>query len=305
MGWNGIFNINKPSGFTSARVVSLVRKLTGARRVGHAGTLDPLASGVLPICVGPATRVIEYILEQPKVYRAEVNLGVTTDTDDAEGRVIATRPLTGIDEAKVRAVLAEFVGQIRQRPPAYSAVKVGGRRAYELSRRGVPVEVEAREVVVYRLSLLQFEPPKLTVEAEVGRGTYIRALARDIGERLGCGAHLAGLVRLRVGPFRLEDAVDLETFKELAGAGQASEILYPADEPLLGWPAAILAPETARRVRSGQALPFRGELADGQRVRAYTAAGSFLGILKFDRSRRVLRPEKILELEDAPHRRES
>lgn len=304
MGWNGIFNINKPPGFTSARVVSLVRRLTGARRVGHAGTLDPLASGVLPVCVGPATRVVEYILEQPKVYRAEVNLGVTTDTDDAEGRVIATRPLTGIDEARVRAVLAEFVGRIRQRPPAYSAVKVGGRRAYELSRRGIPVEVEAREVVVYRLSLLRFEPPRLTLEAEVGRGTYIRALARDIGERLGCGAHLAGLVRLQVGPFRLEDAVDLETLKELAGAGQASGILYPPDEPLLGWPAAILGPETARRIKSGQALPFRGELPDGQRVRAYTAAGGFLGILKFDRSQRALRPEKILESDDAPYRRE-
>jgi len=304
LGWNGIFNINKPPGITSARVVSIVRKLTGARRVGHAGTLDPMAGGVLPVCVGPATRVVEYILEQPKVYRAEITLGVTTDTDDAEGRVIATRPLTGIDEARVRAVLAEFVGRIRQRPPAYSAVKVGGRRAYELSRRGVPVEVGVREVVVYRLSLVEFEPPRLTVEAEVGRGTYIRALARDIGERLGCGAHLSGLLRLRVGPFRLEDAVDLETLKGLLGSGQGSGILYPPDEPLLRWPAAILGPETARRVKSGQFLPFRGGLPDGQRVRAYTAAGNFFGVLKFDRSHRALRPEKILESEDAPHRRE-
>ncbi len=301
MGWNGIFNINKPPGLTSARVVSIVRRLTGARRVGHAGTLDPLAGGVLPVCVGPATRVVEYILEQPKVYRAEITLGVTTDTDDAEGRVLATRPLTGIGEPQVRAVLAEFVGRIRQRPPAYSAVKVGGRRAYELSRRGISVEVGAREVVVYRLDLLEFEPPRLVVEAEVGRGTYIRALARDIGERLGCGAHLSGLVRLRVGPFRLEDAVSPDALRELFAAGRGSDILYPPDEPLLGWPAVIVGPETARRLRSGQALSFRGGLADGTRVRAYTSAGGFLGILKFDRSQRALCPEKILESEDAPH----
>ena len=304
MSWNGIFNINKPPGITSAQVVSIVRRLTGARRVGHAGTLDPLAAGVLPICVGPATRVVEYILEQPKVYRAEITLGVTTDTDDAEGRVLATRHLTDIDEPKVRAVLAEFTGRIRQRPPAYSAVKVAGRRAYELSRRGMPVEVEAREVTVYRLDLLEFEPPRLVVEAEVGRGTYVRSLARDIGERLGCGAHLSGLVRLRVGPFRLEDAVTPDTLKGLVEAGRASDILYPPDEPLLEWPAVVVGLETARRLRSGQALPHRGRLPDGLRVRAYTAAGAFLGILKFDRSQRLLRPEKILESEDAPGREE-
>jgi len=304
---HGIFNLNKPRGVTSFAMVSLVRRITGVRRVGHAGTLDPIADGVLPICVGQATRVVEQIVGAPKLYRGTVLLGITTDTYDSDGTVVATGDPSGVTEADVRRVLPEFSGRIRQVPPMFSAVKHQGTALYRYARRGEEIERAAREVMVYRIDLLKFEPPRLYIEVEAGRGAYVRAIAHDLGQRLGCGAHLEALTRARSGPFRIEDAVTPETLQEAAVRGDWLRFLLPADEALLDWRAAILGAEHVRRMRDGGLLllepahphSFR-DLAPGARCRAYGVHGEFLGTLVHERGA-IWRPDRVF----APGRPES
>lgn len=203
----GFLNVNKPSGPTSHDVVAAVRRRLGRGiKVGHAGTLDPLAGGVLVLCVGPATRLAERVAGREKRYRATVTLSATSDTDDVEGRIVPTGVEPPPADA-VRAVLEEFVGDIEQVPPSHSAVHVNGRRAYKLARVGRLAELPARVVTVYELNLLGYEPPELEIDVRCGSGTYIRALARDIGKRLGCGGYCSKLTRAEVGPFSLADAV--------------------------------------------------------------------------------------------------
>ncbi|HEY5625323.1 MAG TPA: tRNA pseudouridine(55) synthase TruB, partial [Dehalococcoidia bacterium] len=182
----GILNFNKPRGRTSFSVIGLVRRGTAVRRVGHAGTLDPMAEGVLLVCIGPAVRITEYLMDLPKVYRGTVRLGIETNTYDAEGEVLATHDVD-VGEEALRQALATFSGEIEQRPPAHSAIKVGGRPAYERARRGEEIELAARNVTVYRLDLLRFDPPDVQIEVECSRGTYVRSLAHDLGQSLGCG----------------------------------------------------------------------------------------------------------------------
>ncbi len=289
---HGIFNLNKPRGATSFAMISLVRRLTGIRRVGHAGTLDPIADGVLPVCIGQATRVVDQIVGSPKLYRATVLLGVTTDTFDAEGEVIATADASGVMEEAVRAVLPEFIGRIRQVPPMFSAIKHQGTPLYRYARKGEEIEREAREVVVHRIALVRFEPPRLYLEVEAGKGAYVRSLAHDLGQRLGCGGHLEALTRARSGPFRLEDSVTPEQLRAAAERGRWQELLVAADEALLDWDAAILAPDHTRQMRDGGLLLLdatgpagRRALAPGTRCRAYGVNGEFLGILRHEGAR--------------------
>lgn len=304
---HGIFNLNKPRGLTSFAMVSLVRRVTGVRRVGHAGTLDPIADGVLPICVGQATRVVEQIVGAPKLYRGTILLGVTTDSYDSDGTVIAREDPSGITEADVRRLLPEFSGRIRQVPPMFSAVKHQGTALYRYARRGEEIERAAREVMVYRIELLAFDPPRLYIEVEAGRGAYVRSLAHDLGQRLGCGAHLEALTRARSGPFRIEDSISPETLREAAARGDWRRFLLPTDEALLHWRAAILGAEHVRRMRDGGLLllepahpqAFR-ELAPGARCRAYGVHGEFLGTLIHEHGA-VWRPERVF----APQRPES
>ncbi len=299
---HGIFNVNKPRGLTSFSVVSLVRRVTGLRRVGHAGTLDPVAEGVLPVCIGQATRLVEEIISAPKVYRGTILLGITTDSYDSEGQVVATRDPSGVSEEQVRLLLPEFTGRINQAPPMFSALKHQGTPLYRLARRGEEVERPPREVMVYRFDLLRFEPPRLYVEVESGRGAYLRSLAHDLGERLGCGAHLEALTRARSGPFRLEESVTLDELRTAAEEGSWQRHLLPPDEALLGWQAAILGPEHTRRMRDGSVLllaparpdAFRG-LPPDARCRAYGVGGEFLGLLRREagemwRAERVFSP---------------
>jgi tRNA pseudouridine55 synthase len=301
---DGIFAINKAPAMTSHDVVARVRRLARQKRVGHAGTLDPLATGVLPVLLGQATRVAEYLSESGKAYRATVRFGVETDTYDAEGRVVREAPVA-LSAEDIRAALPSFLGEQLQTPPAYSAVKRAGQPAYQLARAGQDVALEPRLVVIYAVQLVSWEPPDLVLEVECGKGTYIRALAHDLGERLGPGAHLAGLIRTRSGPFTLAQCLTLEALEAVLADGRWRDHLYAPDEALLERRATILGAEREARVRNGQSLPFAPEGGgesytapmDGELLRAYSTDGRFLGILAWDAGAAAWQPRKVLQVE--------
>lgn len=277
----GILNLDKPQGLTSHDVVARMRQASKVKRVGHAGTLDPLATGVLLVLLGAATRVSEFLLASPKVYRAQVHLGRATDTDDAQGRVIFEGDISGLDRKRIEAFSSQFRGRIRQRPPIYSALKKEGQPLYKLARRGVEIETAPREVEIYRLQLLDWQPPILELEVECSSGTYIRALARDLGEELGCGAHLAGLVRTRVGRFPLEEAASLSEIEEAFAQGTWSNLVHPLDEALLDFAPLILDVQSETRISLGQAVSVnRTGPPQADMVRAYSANSKFLALLR-------------------------
>lgn len=299
---DGILCIDKATGMTSHDVVARVRRLAGQRRVGHAGTLDPAASGVLPVCLGQATRIVEYLSEAGKAYRATVRFGVVTDTYDAEGRVVREQPVS-LTYDEIAAVLPEFLGEQMQRPPAYSALKRNGQPLYALARAGQAVEVEPRAIVIYDLKLVSWQAPHLVLDVECGKGTYIRSLAYDLGERLGPGAHLAGLIRTRSGPFALGQCVSLEALAEAKDRGTLGDSLLAADEALLSWRAAVLGEANEARLRQGQLLRFsspasqsQAAAVEGELIRAYSADGRFLGILRRE-DVGAWQPHKVLAVE--------
>ncbi|RME76417.1 MAG: tRNA pseudouridine(55) synthase TruB, partial [Chloroflexi bacterium] len=251
---SGILNIDKPKGLTSHDVVAQVRRLSRQRRVGHAGTLDPMATGVLLVCLGQATRLIEYLMQSQKQYRAVIRFGITTNTLDAEGEVTAVRDASGLTEADIRRVLPDFLGQIEQIPPAFSAIKQGGKPLYRLARAGQPVEVPPRQVVIESLEWVDWSPPDLTLDVTCSPGTYIRSLARDLGDALGVGAHLAGLTRTASGSWTLAEAVSLDTLHAAADRSPEGwrQYLQTPDRAVAHLPAVRLDADTARRVRHGQ-----------------------------------------------------
>jgi tRNA pseudouridine55 synthase len=291
---SGIINLNKPSGPSSFDMVRLVRRGTRVKRVGHAGTLDPLASGVLLILLGNATRVTEYLMDLPKVYRARVRLGVETTTYDREGDVVA-RLDVDVNESAVRDCLAVFTGEIEQRPPAFSAIKIAGRPAYERARRGEPVDLRPRTVKIERLALALFDPPRLEIEVECSRGTYIRSLAHDIGSHLGCGAHLEALERARVGPFGIEDSVGVPEVEERLEAETWQEIVMPMDAALETLPAATFNASAESALRNGRSVECDGPKipASDEESRAYGPDGKIIGIVRYDAEIRAWRPRKI------------
>ncbi|MCS7179015.1 MAG: tRNA pseudouridine(55) synthase TruB [Anaerolineae bacterium] len=291
---DGILNLNKPRGLTSHDVVARVRAVARQREVGHAGTLDPMATGVLLLCLGRATRLAEYLMHSPKLYRARIRLGITTDTDDAEGTIIAERPVQA-DRAAVEAALEQFRGRILQVPPVYSALKRGGQPLYRLARQGRMVERPPRPVEIYRLDLTLWEPPELTLEVLCSPGTYIRALARDLGEALGCGAHLTGLIRLASGDFRLEDAVELETVTPET----LPALLLPPDTALARYPALYLDEARARAIRHGGDIAIPSSVAPEELqtpaiARAYGPDGRLLAVMEYRPDRGTWHPRKVL-----------
>lgn len=259
----GLLIVDKPRGPTSHDVVARVRRLSGQRRVGHAGTLDPMAEGVLVLGLGRATRLLEYVQEQPKSYTAWVRFGVTTDTLDAEGQVTSTAAVPSLEKDLPR-LLGDFTGVIEQVPPRYSALKRAGQPLYARARRGEAPELEAREVVIYDLRLVSWEAPVAVLELSCGKGTYVRALARDLGEAVGCGAHLSGLLRTRVGRFQRSQAIPLQEL----GSRAWSEILHPPDEAVLHWPGVRLSAQQAAMLAGGRPVPA-GAAAEGTHGRLY------------------------------------
>ena len=271
---SGILNVNKPAGPSSFAVVRTIRRLPGISKVGHGGTLDPAAEGVLPILVNAATRLADFIHEWPKTYLATVTFGAVSDTGDAQGTITPSGDPSGITQARIEEVLPPFIGQIEQVPPLYSALKQGGEPLYRKARRGETVERRARKVDIEMIRLIDYEPSSAVARLEVrsGRGMYVRSLAQDLGSALGCGAYLSALTRLAVGPLTLDTAIPLASLKAM-GEDWASRLL-PMDLPLRGWPALTLDRDSVEAVRHGRRVPvpasaqgrYRMLDADGQLV---------------------------------------
>lgn len=305
---HGVVVVDKPGGMTSHDVVHRARKLFRTKRVGHTGTLDPDATGVLVLCLGNATRVAEYLSASQKNYIAEVRFGIETDTQDASGQVTAERDASHLTEAQIRELLPRFRGSIRQVPPMVSALHHQGRRLYELAREGITVERAARPVEIARLELLEFQPgphPVATIEVTCSTGTYIRALAADIGAEAGTGAMMRSLRRTWVGEpgnaFTLAQAETLEALEKRAENGTLPEAVLPLSVALAGWPQATVTEEQEARLRSGQAIPM-GELRAGnlleasgveanKPVAARNESGEVIAIARVTAGR--LQPEKV------------
>ncbi|MGD8848312.1 MAG: tRNA pseudouridine(55) synthase TruB [Anaerolineales bacterium] len=286
----GLITVDKPVGPTSHKVVSVVRKSTGVRKVGHAGTLDPRASGVLVLCLGSATRLSEFLSTASKRYEAVVRFGSSTETYDAEGdfvRVTGAAPsLNDIQE-----LLPMFRGDIEQVPPAYSAIKVQGRKAYELARSGEDVELEAREVTIYKLGIMDYNPPDLVLDIECSAGTYIRSIANDLGEALSTGAHLANLRRTKAGPFTLDDCISLTQLEMAISAGNWQQYVRPAVEALPELPKVKVSGEELKRVTHGNRIPIGDVSAD--MASAIGPDGDIVAILEAVKDRTLWHPRKV------------
>ncbi len=286
--FHGLLVLDKPAGITSRDAVDRAQRwLPRGTRVGHTGTLDPLATGVLVLCLGAATRLAEFVQDMAKIYRAVVRLGGRSDTDDADGTITSIDVTSPPDRAAVEQALRGFIGDIEQVPPAYSASRVSGRRAYDLARHGREVDLAARPVHVYAIDVLAYEYPRLEIEVRCGRGTYIRSLARDLGQRLGCGGFIVALRRTRVGPFTVEDAVSLD-----ADAAIALARVLPPSAAVSELPRVVLADRAVAKLRQGQtvsALPM-----DAAKVAVFDAHGALVAVAHVESASGLLHADKVL-----------
>lgn len=287
---SGILSVEKGPGVTSFQVVAYLRRLLRASKVGHGGTLDPDASGVLPILIGEATKLTPYLVDLDKEYLATVRLGIVTDTQDVSGTTLATRPVPGLGREEITARLTAFVGEITQVPPMYSALHHEGKRLYELARAGVEVERAPRRVTVHAVTLESVELPSFTIRVRCGKGMYVRTLAADLGEAFGCGAALARLIRMRVGPFTLEASVPWSELRDCRHGTMLWERLLPPDRALEGMPAVRLEVSQLEAFRHGRSVSWR-ESPEGP-VRVYGPDGRFHG-LGLGRDGTV-KPERLL-----------
>jgi tRNA pseudouridine55 synthase len=296
---DGILNIHKAPAMTSHDVVARVRKLLRQKRVGHTGTLDPMATGVLPICVGQATRVAEYLSESGKAYQAQITFGTVTDTYDAEGIVIRTASTDALTLERIENVLPRFLGPQLQVPPLYSAIKIQGQPAYKHARAGEALTLEPRAVEITQLRIVDWQHPKLTLDVECSKGTYIRSLAYDLGEALECGAYLTALLRTRSGPFSIEQSLTLEQLVDAVEQGQIANCLFPTDYALQNYPALHLDEGTAQRVLHGNAFHYESDtgtspLQHAALARVYDPSGRFLAIAMWDAEYALWQPKKVL-----------
>jgi tRNA pseudouridine55 synthase len=291
---NGILNVLKPAGMTSFDVIAVARKITHQRKIGHTGTLDPSAVGVLPICLGSATKAIEFMIDKDKVYRAEMTLGVTTDTQDSSGKVISSH-VVDITQNEIVDVCKNFIGEIAQLPPMYSAIKIGGKKLYEIARQGETIERQARNITVYNINIIriwddisifsengstvQYETKKVLFDVHCSKGTYIRTLCNDIGEKLGCGGHMSFLVRTRAGSYDINSAYTLEEIMELAKENTLSSKLIPVESLFEDLDKVQLNEADAAKYNNGvwiKATFEKGNQSTAKRV--YDNKGTFLGI---------------------------
>jgi len=275
----GILLLDKPLGISSNAALQQVKNIFRASKAGHTGSLDPLADGLLPICFGAATKISAYLLDANKRYRVKVKLGVTTTTADAEGEIVETRPYDDITEQKITTALKGFAGEIQQLPPMYSALKHKGERLYKLARKGIEVEREHRAVTIHEINLLSIDLPEFELDVKCSKGTYIRTLAEDIGEQLGCGAHVSALRRTEVGPFGVDGMVDMTAIETAAKQGMDSldQLLLPIDSAVADWPEIQLSADAAYYLRQGQPVLVPKAPTDGW-VRLYAEKINFLGV---------------------------
>ena len=290
---SGALVVDKPTGMTSHDVVQAVRNGTGIRRAGHTGTLDPRASGVLVVLLGPAVRLSEFISASDKRYQAIVRLGASTDTFDADGKFTRkSEAPVDVTESQFEEALKKFVGHIEQTPPPYSAVKVQGRKAYEMAREGEEVNLAPRTIDVYHLEVLEWAPPEVVIDVHCSSGTYVRSLANDLGNMLGCGGYLVGLRRTKSGRFSLRDAIPLRKLQEAFRAGNWSQYLIPAAEALADWPAIELEPEQVDAIKHGNRVPAAEDAKPGM-VRAVSMAGELVALMELDEETRQWKPKKV------------
>jgi tRNA pseudouridine55 synthase len=290
---DGVLNINKPSGVTSHDVVESVRKIIHERRIGHTGTLDPLATGVLVLCAGRATRIARYLEAGEKEYKAIMRLGVTTDTLDAEGLILETKSYFPPDRQKIIDVVQGFIGSIMQRPPAYSAVKVAGVPSYKLAREGKAELLKPRPVTIYSIELTAFEDPMVSLTIRCSKGVYIRTLCAELGDALGMGAHLTGLERTRSGRFSIDHAVTLDRLRAMMTAGNIEQVVTPIDEALAAFPAILISEAEAARVLHGNQISCPSSFANivSDHVRLHSPAGRLLGLARIVAG--VLKPDLV------------
>lgn len=289
---SGILLLDKPIGLTSNAALGRAKRILGIRKAGHAGTLDPMASGLLVLCFGEATKVSSFLLDATKAYSAEATLGITTDSEDAEGKVLAENPIPELDRDRIEVILERFRGQIDQVPPMHSALKHQGRRLYELARKGETVERPARRITIHRLAMTALELPRIRLEVECSKGTYIRSLVRDIGEAIGCGAHLSALRRTLSAPFKLADAIDLNNLDSL-NPREARTLLLAPDLALTHLPEIHLDPIQSTRLRQGQRLAGLDSTVTGL-VRVYDNK-TFIGIGEAD-GQGHLKPRRLMAI---------
>ena len=273
---NGILLIDKPHGMTSNQVLQRAKRILQACKAGHTGSLDPIATGLLPLCFGEATKVSQFMLDADKQYWVRIKLGESTTTYDIEGEVVSTGAVN-VDRRQIEKALKSFTGTISQLPPMYSAVKQGGQALYKLAREGKEVERNPREVTVYRIDILDFDGEYLELEILCSKGTYVRTIAHDLGQVLGCGAHVVELRRLGVGDFRIDEAVDLEDIEELQSPDEIERFLLPVDEALLGLPDVTLTSLATHYLLQGQPVTARHGQEPGL-VRLYSDENAFLGM---------------------------
>ena len=282
--------VDKPVGMTSHDVVQVIRKGSNIRRAGHTGTLDPRASGVLVVLVGPAVRLSEYVSASDKRYQAVIMLGTTTDTYDADGKTTSSSPVN-VTEEQFNTELQKFVGQIEQVPPPYSAVKVQGHKAYELARKGEEVELEPRIINVYSLELLEWAPPEVVIDVNCSSGTYVRSLVNDLGARLGCGATLTGLRRTKSGRFTLRDAVPLRKLNDAFANGTWYQYLIPAAEALSDWPTIELTQDQVEALRHGHRIP--AENNEKLKACGVSEQGELVALMELDEAANEWQPKKV------------
>lgn len=292
---NGILLLDKPLGISSNAALQQAKRLFKAQKAGHTGSLDPLADGLLPLCFGNATKISGFLLDADKRYWVRVKLGVTTTTADAEGEVLDTRPAEHITEQDILDTLPGFTGVIQQLPPMYSALKHNGQRLYKLAREGIEVERDPREITIYSLELVKTDLPEFELLVHCSKGTYVRTLAEDIGSKLGCGAHVVGLRRTKVGPYTDEQLVTMEQLEQLSeegDLGQMDQLLLPMDTGLQNWPAVQLTANSSFYVKQGQPVQVPKAPLDGW-VRIYGANDEFIGVGEIDDDGRVA-PRRLL-----------
>lgn len=297
---SGALVVDKPVGMTSHDVVQAIRNGTGLRRAGHTGTLDPRASGVLVILVGPAVRLSEYVSASDKRYQAIIRLGGSTDTFDAEGLVTLSKDPLTVTEAQFEEALKTYIGEIEQTPPPYSAVKVQGRKAYEMARQGEEVELAPRKITVHHLEVLEWTPPEVVIDVHCSSGTYVRSLANDLGIKLGCGAYLVGLRRTKSGRFTLRDSVPLRKLQEAFTAGNWYQYLIPAAEALGDWPAVELNPDEVEGIRHGHRVKVVGEPTE-TKVRGVSTQGELVALMELtinEDGSREWQPKKVFFTSD-------
>lgn len=295
---SGIVLLDKPLGITSNRALQIVKRLFNAAKAGHTGSLDPLATGLLPLCLGEATKVSGFLLDADKSYLATIKLGVKTSSADAEGEVIQTRPVENYSKKQIKAAIEQFLGDIEQIPPMHSALKVDGQPLYKLAHQGQVIERKARPVHIYDIEVLRFEGDELDIHVECSKGTYIRTLAEDIGEELGCGAHLSALRRTTSGPFDIEESITLEELEALSELGfdEMDNILMPSEDALDDWESVNLSSDAAFYISQGQAVQIPKAPTSGL-VRLFSEEKGFLGIGEILDDGRV-KPNRLFFIEN-------